>query len=111
MLVISDSYDFKSVSDMPDDDTSESGIPCDEDLASTYYSQADDFEDYSVSSDSASESEDEYDDLVEQMNNALDLTETQGDLEIESVTSCNYSMPTTLRNQKIESLRRFVEYT
>ena len=96
---------------MPDDDTGESGIPCDEELANTYYSQADDFEEDSFSSDSESESEDEYDDLVELMNNALDLTETQGDLEIESVTSCNYSIPTTLRNQKIESLRRFVEYT
>jgi len=108
---IDDAHDFKSVSDMPDDDTGESGIPCDEELANTYYSQADDFEEDSFSSDSESESEDEYDDLVELMNNALDLTETQGDLEIESVTSCNYSIPTTLRNQKIESLRRFVEYT
>ena len=90
-IFLSDAFDFTTVSEIPDE----------EELANTYYSQGDEFEDESCSS----ESDDEYDALMEHMNNALDLTGTYDSMALESIGSTGSSTSTTIRNKKIETLR------
>lgn len=93
-MLVSGALDFTTVSEIPDD----------EDLANTYYSQAEDFEEDSFSSQS-SESDDDYDALEEHLNNALVLTETCDTMKVESIGPDSCSGPTTIRNKRIEELR------
>ena len=91
-----DEFDFTAVSEIPDE----------EELANTYYSQADDFEEESCSGESSDSAEDEYDALMEHMSNALDLEDTCDSLMVESVSSSIGPSTPTIRNRKIESLRK-----
>lgn len=89
------------------DFTATSEIPDDEELANTYYSQGDEFEDECCSTTSSSESEDDdYDALMEHMNNALELKDTCDSMAVENIgPSLSHFSSTTIRNRKIESLR------
>ncbi|XP_065064442.1 serine/threonine-protein kinase Nek11-like [Rhopilema esculentum] len=90
-----DTLDFTTVSDVPED----------EELANTYYSLVDDFED-DGSSLSESDSDDEYDDLMERMNDALELKDTLNETSPEK-DDLGESLgdSSIMRSKKIESLR------
>ncbi len=95
-----------------------SDIPEEEELANTYYSQADEFEDEfeeededeyddETCSSSGSESEDEYGALMQCMGDALDLQDTCTEHSDSFDYSTGESLSTTsARMTKIESLRR-----
>ena len=99
--------DFTNVSTIPDDAT----------LADSYYSTCDDFEDDSagnVSEDDSTgdvsdgDTNKEYGDLVGCMQDALDLTESDMYSSFGDDTSSYSENTTTLRQQKIDSLKRLV---
>eukprot|EP00794_Sanderia_malayensis_P018887 gene18887-20789_t len=97
-----DPLDFTAVSDIPDE----------EELANTYYTLHEDFEKDededgdSSSSLSVSESDDEYDDLIKRMEDALDLEDQPADsLYFNDLESTEDLSTTSMRNNKIESLR------
>ena len=96
LSVLVDTLDFTTVSEVPED----------EELANTFYSQVDDFED-DDSSLSESDSDDEYDDLMERMNDALELKDTLNETSPEK-DDLGESLgdSSIMRNKKIESLRR-----
>ena len=92
----------------PVDLTSVSEIPEDEELAETFYSQVDEFEEDSNSSESDFEDEDdEYNAFVQCLGDALDMTGTQSATNSELNSSQDdRGITPSMRNHKIESLRQ-----
>lgn len=98
-FVLIDSLDFTNVSTIPED----------AELADTYYTTCDDFEEDESSEedrDPNSDSE-EYDVLADYMQNALDLSGENAESTFGDTMS-SLASSTTMRQQKIDSLRRYV---